>query len=110
MAEKISIGCIQIRPSSTEEKNSFGNCISSIAKDTDTIKDVDISATSDFASTGEDVKVADVIETPCIELDPVNPNSSSYMTVVIHNFGYVYVLYYGFATLHASILSRWRSY
>ena len=72
-AEKICIGCTDIRPSTTAEKGSF-----STAHDATKVAEVSVSP-----SAGERAKV---IETPCVQLESVNPNNSSFMTVVIHNF------------------------
>lgn len=82
MAEKICIGCVQIRPCTNEEKNSF-NLDSAIH---DIVKDLETPLNP--ASDHDHLAISDINEVPCIQLGPVNPHSSSFMTVLIHNFRY----------------------
>lgn len=79
MAEKICIGCTQIRPSNVEEKNSFSldSTLHNIIEDTE----VSLSPTTD----PDNPEPADIIEAPCVDLDSVNPHNSSFKTVIIHN-------------------------
>ncbi len=79
-AEKIQIGCTQIRVSTMEEINSF-----TVGTTPSKVQDLLLTSTLHY----EDMEPASkMIANPCITCDPVNPHSSSFKTVEIHNFRY----------------------
>lgn len=78
MAEKICIGCTEIRPTSTKERYSFNLPSLSITDD----MEFSVDSGSDCNDSGR----ADIIDIPCVEMSSVNPHNTSFMTVVIRNF------------------------
>ncbi len=73
------IGCTEVRPSSKEEKNAFSLEMKPSLPDT-----ISLTSIHNYKEVGK----TNVIKTPCIELEPVNPHNSSFKTVVIQNFRY----------------------
>ena len=78
-AEKLCIGCTQVHQTSAEERNSF-----TLEAKTSLVESDSLTSIHNF----EDVEITDVIETPCVELEPVNPHNASFKTVIIQNFRY----------------------
>lgn len=79
MAEKIHIGCTQIRPSSAREKLHFNPESTQIE-----VKEI----VDALTSTSRITETATNIEAPCVEFGSVNLRNSSFQTVLIHNFRY----------------------
>ena len=80
MAEKICLGCTQVRQSSMEEVNSF-----TVNVNTDNVSNVTFTSSGNY----EDKETPNIIATPSVLFDAANPNSSTFQTVLIHNFRYI---------------------